>query len=403
MESKQEPWPLLTFKEYEKDINPTPTYQRSSVWELEQKQLLVDSILRKIDIPKIYLREVTDGKYQYEIIDGQQRMRAIWDFLNGEFPLSDEAEHLLVKGKEYEVAEKSYEELESVVRIERVHKYHLDVVIIYDASEDEIADLFYRLNNGTPLSPAEVRNSMPGAMKIQVKELAAHPFMTKASFSNRRFAYDQICAQMMMLQLNSGLADTRDRTLSKMYSEFKKKSVPQGVVQSISDTLDVLDKVFPEKSRLLNRASTINLFLLLSYLRETTKLTKSFYPKFLDWYLQTEPIRRKDHEYRLYMTSSANSRASIEGRFRMIVLDLYKQFQSLSIVELDPQRLFSETMKAQIYARDKGICQNCSRKVNERSWHADHKVPWTKGGKTIVSNGQVLCVKCNLQKKDKLW
>ncbi|MCK5180413.1 MAG: DUF262 domain-containing protein [Candidatus Pacebacteria bacterium] len=85
METKQENWPLLSFKEYEKDINLTPTYQRSSVWKPEQKQMLIDSILRKIDIPKIYLRETKNKDYQYEIIDGQQRMRAIWDFLKNDF------------------------------------------------------------------------------------------------------------------------------------------------------------------------------------------------------------------------------------------------------------------------------------------------------------------------------
>lgn len=82
METKQKHWPLLSFKEEEKDINPTPTYQRSSVWKPEQRQMLIDSILREIDMPKIYLRELKDGDFKYEIIDGQQRMRTIWDFLN---------------------------------------------------------------------------------------------------------------------------------------------------------------------------------------------------------------------------------------------------------------------------------------------------------------------------------
>ncbi len=184
METKQENWALWSFKEYEKDINPTPTYQRSSVWKLEQKQMLIDSILRKIDIPKIYLREVKNTYYQYEIIDGQQRMRAIWDFLKDELSLSEEAEQILVKGKLHEVSEKLYKELDPSVVTERVHKYSLNIVIIYDANEDEIADLFYRLNNGTPLTPAEVRNAMPGRMKETIRELAKHPFFKKVSFAN---------------------------------------------------------------------------------------------------------------------------------------------------------------------------------------------------------------------------
>ena len=402
MESKKDTWPLLSFKEYEKDINPTPTYQRSSVWETEQKQMLIDSILRKIEIPKIYLREVNQNGFQYEIIDGQQRMRAIWDFLKSDFSLSEEAEPLLVRNKLFTVAEKKYDELEQPIRVERIHKYNLDIVIIYNATEDEIADLFFRLNNGTPLSTAEVRNSMPGEMKILIKSKAIHKFFSKVSFSNKRFIHDQVCAQMMMLELNNGLADTRDISLSKMYSDYT-KSIPNTTIDSLTKCLDVLEKVFPDKSRLLNRASVINLYLVISYLLKTTKLPKDFHSKFLDWYLESEPKRRKDVEYRLYMTSSANSRHSIEGRFRILMYELYNHFPKLGLIELDYKRIFDEEQKIDMFARDRGICQNCTKKVTEHTWHADHKMPWIKGGKTIIENGQVLCVKCNLQKKDKLW
>ena len=154
---------------------------------------------------------------------------------------------------------------------------------------------------------------------------------------------------------------------------------------------------------MLNRASTINVYLLISYLLKTTKLTKEFYDTFLAWYQKTEPKRRKDTEYKLYMTSSANSRRSIENRFRIIIFDFYKSFKTMGLIELDPKRNFDDDQKAEIYAKDNGICQICSKKLSEYNWHADHKVPWIRGGKTVIENGQVLCVKCNLEKADKLW
>jgi hypothetical protein len=402
METKKDHWPLLSFKEYEKAIDPAPVYQRSEVWKPDQKQMLIDSILREIDIPKIYLRRLVNARYKFEIIDGQQRMRAIWDFLNNRFPLGEDTDQLLVDGELYILAEKLYDELDTTVKIERMHRYNLDVVIVQQATDDEIADLFQRLNNGTPLSTAEVRNAMPGAMKETVKELARHAFFSKVSFSNRRFAHDQVCAQMMSLELSDGLADTRDRMLSKMYADYS-KAVPKGITDAVRATLETLNKIFPEASRLLNRAQSVNLFLLISYLTKIAKLPKESYSKILDWYLETEPARNKDNEYRLYMTSSANSRNSIEGRFRMLIVDLYPRFPEFGLIELDPVRLFDETQKTQIFARDKGICKICSKKVTEHTWHADHIVPWIKGGRTIVDNGQVLCIKCNLQKKDKLW
>ena len=243
---------------------------------------------------------------------------------------------------------------------------------------------------------------MPGEMTNKIRELSRYPFFEKVSFSNRRFAHDQVCAQMMMLELNNGLADTRDRTLSKMYSDYK-KSVPKSILDNLKNTLDVLRRLFPEKSRSLNRAQTINLYLLISYLLRTTKLTEGFYNSFLGWYLQTEFVRGKDNEYKLYMTSSSNSRSAIEGRFRILMVDLYKEFPNLGIIELDSNRLFNDIQKAEIFVRDKRICRICSKKVSEHTWHADHITPWIKGGKTILENGQLLCIKCNLQKKDKFW
>lgn len=402
MDSKKERWPLLTFQAYEKSINPVPTYQRTEVWKQEQKQMLLDSILREIDIPKIYLRRISNSKFKYEIIDGQQRMRAIWDFLNNVFPLSEEAVQLFIDNEQFIIAEKTYDELDATVQLERIHKYNLDVVIIQDASEDEIADLFHRLNNGSPLTTAEVRNAMPGVMKNTIKELAQHSFFTKVSFTKKRFIHDQVCAQMMMLELNKGLADTRDRQLSKMYSDYK-KSVPKTAVENVTSTLDTMNKIFIDKSRLLNRAQTINLYLLISYLRKTTNLAKRSYSKILNWYLHSEPKRRKSKEYKLYMTSSSSSRAAIEGRFRILMVDFLEEFASLGLIDLDAKRLFDDNQKAEIYARDKGICNACSKKVTEYSWHADHKKPWIRGGKTVIENGQVLCMKCNLSKKDKLW
>ena len=65
-------------------IDVRPDYQRGSVWSNPQKQLLIDSILRDLDVPKIYLREVVDGKYEEEVVDGQQRLLAIWGFYNND-------------------------------------------------------------------------------------------------------------------------------------------------------------------------------------------------------------------------------------------------------------------------------------------------------------------------------
>jgi hypothetical protein len=58
--------------------------------------------------------------------------------------------------------------------------------------------------------------------------------------------------------------------------------------------------------------------------------------------------------------------------------------------------------KLAIFRRDKGICKiklKCTGvKITWDDWHADHRTPWSKGGKTTVDNGQVACSTCNLSK-----
>ncbi|MFA5771122.1 MAG: DUF262 domain-containing protein [Thermoplasmata archaeon] len=402
METKQEHWPLLTLKEYEKDIDPNPTYQRSEVWKPDQKQLLIDSVLRQIDVPKLYLRKLpTLSRSKYEIIDGQQRMRTFWDFLSDGFSLDEESDDILLDGRSYEIAGKKYSELDSTLKIERVHKYTLNVVIISDATEDEIADLFFRLNNGTPLNPAEVRNSMPGKMTEFVRQLAQHEFFHKCSFANRRKAFDQVATQIVCLEINGGIHDTRDKVLSKMYADHA-SDLSESLKTTVDTNLNILNRIFPEKTRLLNRASVINNYLLISYLTKHSRI-KEAVPQIREWYMRTEPIRRKITEYNVAMTRSANSWSAIDIRFRILLLDFTKEYQTFDLVQLDERRMFSEDQKIEIYQRDQGICKGCAKHVSEYNWHADHIIPWVKSGRTEVENGQVLCVKCNIKKGSRLW
>jgi hypothetical protein len=62
-------------------------YQREEdVWTPVDRRYLIDTILRDLDIPKFYLRKLEEKRF--EIVDGQQRMRAIWAFRDGEFALT---------------------------------------------------------------------------------------------------------------------------------------------------------------------------------------------------------------------------------------------------------------------------------------------------------------------------
>ncbi len=60
-------------------------------------------------------------------------------------------------------------------------------------------------------------------------------------------------------------------------------------------------------------------------------------------------------------------------------------------------RLFSKRQKKILSLLSGNICQICKKIVTNNS-HADHKKPFSKKGKTILQNGQILCPKCNIAK-----
>ena len=80
---------IAWFKQRSKEVDGLiikPTFQRNPVWTITQKSYLIDSILRSYPIPEIYLQErVNDkGESQFIVVDGQQRLRTVLDFIYNE-------------------------------------------------------------------------------------------------------------------------------------------------------------------------------------------------------------------------------------------------------------------------------------------------------------------------------
>jgi hypothetical protein len=411
MKMNKRPFPLATICSYEARIDPTPDYQRPPAWSRKQKQLLLDTILREYDIPKLYWRAVkrSDG-VEYEVVDGQQRIRTFWEFRKNEFPLAKDMDD--VRGQK--IAGMRYDDLPLDVRT-IFDAYPVDVVIVEDATqteqEDEVRDMFLRLQNGTILKAQEKRNAMTGSMRDFVKLIARHPFFDKCRFTNSRFTYDHITAQMVLLELEGGPTSVRDGDLNRMYQEQSDFDAEGKLAKKVRRVFDFLNRAFPEKAPELERYNVIALYCLVSVLLDGY-VSDGLEAKLCDWFLSFEAERaaneNKDDEekdlqlveYRRLISQSTDSEESITAR-----LDVFEKrfFGAVPDVEpKDPRRGFSHEQRLAIYRRDNGICQLKLRcdgvKVGWDHWHADHKAPHSKGGKSIVSKGQVACPDCNYSK-----
>lgn len=63
-------------------------------------------------------------------------------------------------------------------------------------------------------------------------------------------------------------------------------------------------------------------------------------------------------------------------------------------------RSFTDNLKCEAYERQQGICPSCEEHFELAQMQADHKTPWSKGGKTVADNCVMLCAVCNRKKWD---
>ena len=135
-------------------IELNPGYQRRRVWkDNKKKSLLIESLMLRIPIPAFYFYENEDGKYQ--VIDGQQRLTTIKEFVDGKFRLNG-LEYL---GKEYN--KKQFKNLDTKY-IQRIYRTQIAVNILDARSpKNVIYDIFRRVNTGgVNLNPQEMRNAI---------------------------------------------------------------------------------------------------------------------------------------------------------------------------------------------------------------------------------------------------
>ena len=406
MDTSKKPWPLSTVYGIRDRIDTNPDYQRPPVWTKAQKQLLVDTILRNYDIPKFYWRRTGKKPDTYDVIDGQQRLRALWEFISGEFGLPRNADSI----DDCDIANLKYTDLPDELRV-RLDVYPLDVVLVEDSDEDEVREMFLRLQNGTSLRAQEKRNAYPGAMRDFIRTLASHPLFESVGFANSRYTFDLVAAQFVCLELSAGPANVKNADLNKMYLEQSSFDASRKEAKAVRRVLDLLKEVFPEKTPELTRYNVVALYCVCAELM-AAYVRNEFTPVLYDWFLDFESRRRDQDKlseddadsdwisYKEKISHSTDSADSIRSRLDFMMRDLLLQFPNLSLK--DPQRGFTHQQRLAVFRRDAGICQVglcCDGdKVRWDEWHCDHRVPWISGGKTTVENGQVSCVACNLKK-----
>src|SRR4051794_15439786 len=181
----------------DESLDLQPDFQRGSVWSKSKQRLLIDSILRSWYVPPIHV--VRTESDEQVVLDGQQRLRSIIDFVNGDLRVDGHADPA---SPDIEALDGlRYEELPENIR-RRFDRFTLRLFEVIDYEPEEPYELFYRLNQPTTLTSAEKRNAFFGAPRDQIRELtefAAQAGMVpeRIGFSNARLAYEDIIARFV--------------------------------------------------------------------------------------------------------------------------------------------------------------------------------------------------------------
>jgi len=385
-------------------------YQRSEVWKPPKKKLLIDSVLNDYDIGSIILRQKED---KWEILDGQQRLRAIFDFVEDKFTLSDET---------VEYGGKYWKELVPSVQWGQFMNRLVYTTKIYSIDDETTSKIFLRVQEGMPLNSAEKLNAMRGKLRNKIFELSQHPFFKQTNISEFRFAYRYLCAQICLQELDDGVSNhnfkqAKFTNLKKLYEDYKGK-LPSTVIDTMYSTFSFLQNTLGSSAQVIEKKSDfLSIYILASYILQKFAI-KGKEAKFKDFvvdFLQkVETATYKDTEgYFTYWTarsSSPDSKGQIENRFQ-IIINKFLEYEP-TIEPKDVQRGFDWGQKLTIYAKayrearqngkSEAECKNCGKPTPLNDGEADHIVPHSHGGKTTVANGQWLCIPCNRTKHDSL-
>lgn len=214
---------ILTWKK-NGELTLSPKYQRNKVWTSNAKSYLIDSIIRGYPIPQIFIRQNIDintRKTTREVIDGQQRITTIIEFIDDIFAIQ--------KSHNKDYAGYFYNQLPDDVK-EAILNYNISFEIIKIKDDAKIYEMFARLNtNNVVLNRQELRNAQYwGEFKVFIYRKATeyrYLFSEKRIFKDKEFSRmaDVEFISSLVLVLLEGITTDSQTKFDNLYKKYDKE------------------------------------------------------------------------------------------------------------------------------------------------------------------------------------
>lgn len=386
----------------EGDIIPNPDYQRDYVYNDKQASRLVESVLMGIPIPTIYLCLEEDETYS--VIDGQQRITSLVRYLKNAFALSGLQELTGLNGLCYKDLPKGIQK--------KLKSSSLSTISLLKQSSDLKYEIFARLNQGAvKLNPQELRNCIyRGSFNNMLGSIATSNPHLKSLFhdENNRKTYQERILRFFALRNYQDYQSSMLKTMNSYMDQHRNDSEDdiKAAKNLFNSTIDIIKQVLGNDAFMAfdrNKGTILEKFSGSVY--DSIIIPFSFFDKH-SLIGSADKIREaimnvkmKDEAYREDTYAATGSKVRVIRRIQTIYNLLLDIIGSGS--PGTDRRLFTEEEKKLLYeASDKkcAICGNVILSIED--CEIDHIIPFAKGGKTELSNAQIVHRICNREKSD---
>lgn len=282
------------------------------------------------------------------MIDGQQRLISICQYVSSVFSIKDEYFHNLTKDQQQQILD-----------------YKL-MVYLCDGTDSERLDYFRKINlQGAELTPQELRNAVyTGTWLSNAKDYFSKPKGLAYNLASRYVdgsPIRQIYLETALKWINNGKIDA-------YMAEHQHDTDAKELWNYFESVIKWVERIFT------------------TYRSEMKGLEWGFlYNKYKD--IDVDPAAIEKEVHRLMEDEDVGKKSGIY----------------LYLLTGDEKRLrirgFSPKTKREVYERQRGVCPICKGEFSFGAMEGDHILPWCKGGKTTPENCQMLCIRCNRTKR----
>ena len=332
---------------YDELLNVRPPYQREFVYKDAQRDEVIRSVLEGFPLSVFYWAKAPDGRF--EMLDGQQRTMSICEYVDGSFTVDGMLFDNLPTDKRQAVLD-----------------YELTVYVC-DGTDSEKLKWFQVINiAGEKLTDQELRNAVYSGPWVS----DARRYFSKTAGPAYQLASDYMRGDPIRqdyLEAVLGWAADRDgcADVARYMGQHQHDADAKALWNYFRKVVRWVETIFP------------------TYYKQMKGLKwGELYNRYHDGH--SEPLGERVAE--LMADEEVTSK---RGIFEYV---LGGDESKLSI------RTFDESVRVEAYERQGHRCAICGKEMDLKDMHADHIEPWSRGGKTVPENCQLLCTTCNLKK-----